>query len=121
MFCYPSIGPNVLFLKKFFSNFLSNINAFCFFFLHYQTGWNLQYNVKYRRGYSCLFPNDGKIRSFVIQYDINYRFSIIVFFQIEDIPFYFKFFEIFLKIRMDVGFCQVIFYIYLSDCMFSLV
>ena len=97
MFCYPSIGPNVLFLKKFFSNFLSNINAFCFFFLHYQTGWNLQYNVKYRRGYSCLFPNDGKIRSFVIQYDINYRFSIIVFFQIEDIPFYFKFFETFFK------------------------
>lgn len=48
-----------------------------------------------RRGYSYLFPDDGKIRSFVIQYDINYRFSIVVFFQIEDIPFYFKFFETF--------------------------
>lgn len=50
-----------------------------------------------RRGYSCLFPDDGKIRSFVIQYDINYRFSIVVLFQIEDIPFYFKFSETFFK------------------------
>lgn len=50
-----------------------------------------------RRVYSYLFPDDGKIRSFVIQYDINYRFSIVVFFQIEDIPFYFKFFETFFK------------------------